>query len=98
MSYRDHDTRKAWIGQPWPIDLSALPIKSKKLPLQYQSLSERRSAKSNHLTHTSTELGYSSETPKPSPDERRKMGAKLEEALKGEKDAAQAPVVEFSND
>jgi len=40
----------------------------------------------------STELGYSSEAPKLSLEERRKAGAYLEERLKGEKDAAKAPV------
>ncbi|KZV68066.1 hypothetical protein PENSPDRAFT_610485 [Peniophora sp. CONT] len=33
----DHDERKAWIGNPFPIDLSTLPLNG-DLPLQYPSL------------------------------------------------------------
>ncbi|KAF8589729.1 hypothetical protein K439DRAFT_1657773 [Ramaria rubella] len=69
------EERKAWIGDPWPIDLAALPVTSPSLPLQYASL----------------KLGYSSDTPKPTLAERKQRGARLEETLKGEKDAARAP-------
>lgn len=37
------------------------------------------------------ELGYSNATPDFTLDERRKMGANIEEILKGEKEAARAP-------
>ena len=36
---RDHDTRKAWLGAPFPLDLSTLPVKSEEVPFQYASLS-----------------------------------------------------------
>lgn len=36
----DHETRNAWIGPPFPLDLDALPLRSEDLPLQYPSLSE----------------------------------------------------------
>lgn len=36
---RDHETRSCWIGPSYPLDLSTLPIRSDKIPLQYPSLS-----------------------------------------------------------
>jgi DOPA 4,5-dioxygenase len=39
MQRIDHDTRKAWIGPSFPLDLSTLPVRSKTVPLQYPSLS-----------------------------------------------------------
>ena len=39
----DHSARKAWIGDPWPILLSALPEVLDDVPLQYPSLGERSS-------------------------------------------------------
>ncbi|EMD34321.1 hypothetical protein CERSUDRAFT_117200 [Gelatoporia subvermispora B] len=73
---KDHDERKAWIGPSWPLDLSTLPVKSTKVPLQYPSL----------------KLGYSSEAPGMSLDDRCKLGAHVEKILKGEKEAAKAPL------
>ncbi|KAK7049290.1 hypothetical protein VNI00_005891 [Paramarasmius palmivorus] len=72
----DHEIRNAWIGPPFPLDLSTLPIKTDELPLQYPSLS----------------LGYSSKQPPLSPEIRKKLGANVENILKGEKEAARAPV------
>ncbi|KAF4614916.1 hypothetical protein D9613_003347 [Agrocybe pediades] len=46
---RDHDTRAAWIGQPYPLDLSTLPITSADIPVQYKSLKVGYSAQ-NALT------------------------------------------------
>lgn len=37
------------------------------------------------------ELGYSSETPGPTLENRRKAGAEIERKLEGEKEAAKAP-------
>ncbi|KAJ3538522.1 hypothetical protein NM688_g6510 [Phlebia brevispora] len=71
----DHETRNAWIGPSFPLDLSMLPIRSKEVPLQYPSL----------------KLGYSSVAPGISLEDRRKAGALLENALRGEKEAARAP-------
>ncbi|CCM05768.1 uncharacterized protein FIBRA_08001 [Fibroporia radiculosa] len=75
VSNRDHEFRNAWIGPSFPLDLSTLPVKSEEIPLQYPSL----------------KLGYSSETPPLTIEERRKMGARLEQLLSGEKEAAKAP-------
>ena len=89
---RDHEFRSAWIGPSFPLDLSTLPLKSEDIPLQYHSLSK------SYLKDLSiwtlilvTELGYSSTTPDFTLDERRKMGEKIEQILKGEKEAARAP-------
>ncbi|KAH9996680.1 DOPA-like domain-containing protein [Russula compacta] len=64
----DHETRNAWLGPSFPLDLSALPVKSKTIPLQYASL----------------KLGYSSKVPPLSPDARRQLGANVERILEGE--------------
>ncbi|KAI0078971.1 hypothetical protein K474DRAFT_747321 [Panus rudis PR-1116 ss-1] len=72
---KDHETRNAWIGPPFPLDLSLLPIESDEVPLQYPSL----------------KLGYSSTRPDLSLEERKKLGANVEEILKCEKEAAKAP-------
>jgi DOPA 4,5-dioxygenase len=71
----DHEFRNAWIGPSFPLDLTALPIRSDEIPLQYPSL----------------KLGYSSSAPQPSLEERMAAGAKVEETLKREKEAARAP-------
>ncbi|KAF8528151.1 DOPA-like domain-containing protein [Hysterangium stoloniferum] len=72
----DHDTRKAWIGQPWLVDLDTLNPNLSGVPLQYASLKQ----------------GYSSDIPQISLAERRKRGAEIEEILKDENDAAKAPI------
>ncbi|KAI0035005.1 DOPA-like domain-containing protein [Vararia minispora EC-137] len=74
----DHDTRKAWIGPSYPLDLSALPILSDSVPLQYPSL----------------KLGYSSTVPGLSLEDRKRLGECVEEILKGEEEAAPAPPIE----
>ncbi|KAA8908982.1 DOPA-like domain-containing protein [Sphaerosporella brunnea] len=68
----DHSTRKAWIGEPWPVLLDVLDEAKEKVPLQYPSLG----------------LGYSSTAPEMSKEERERWGAELEEKVKGEEDAA----------
>ncbi|TFY68429.1 hypothetical protein EVG20_g3556 [Dentipellis fragilis] len=72
---KDHDTRKAWIGPSFPLDLSTLPVESETVPLQYASL----------------KVGYSSNTPTLSLEQRKKIGASIENTLKNEKEAAKAP-------
>ncbi|KDQ59759.1 hypothetical protein JAAARDRAFT_33332 [Jaapia argillacea MUCL 33604] len=74
----DHEVRNAWIGCPYPLDLTKLPVKSDEIPLQYPSL----------------KLGYSSTAPKLSIEDRNRIGASVEKILKGEKEAARAPPVE----
>jgi len=73
---RDHEYRCAWLGPSFPLDLASLPIKSDELPLQYPSL----------------KLGYSSATPNLSLDDRRRLGANVENILKHEREAARAPM------
>ncbi|KAI0303325.1 DOPA-like domain-containing protein [Multifurca ochricompacta] len=72
---KDHEIRNAWIGPSFPLDLSTLPVKSKKVPLQYPSL----------------RLGYSSEKRPLSLEMRKRLGKNVERLLQGEKDAAKAP-------
>jgi len=71
----DHESRNAWIGPAFPLDLDTLPLSSEELPLQYPSL----------------RLGYSSTTPPFTLEERCKLGDNVERILAGEKDAARAP-------
>ncbi|KAF9533667.1 DOPA-like domain-containing protein, partial [Crepidotus variabilis] len=35
---RDHESRAAWLGQPYPLDTSKLPVRSEDIPSQYHSL------------------------------------------------------------
>ncbi|ESK92867.1 dopa -dioxygenase [Moniliophthora roreri MCA 2997] len=72
----DHEIRNAWIGPSFPLDLSTLPLQTEELPLQYPSLG----------------LGYSSKQPPLSLEMRKRLGANVENILKGEKEAARAPV------
>ncbi|TFK65713.1 hypothetical protein BDN72DRAFT_800868 [Pluteus cervinus] len=72
---KDHSIRASWIGSPFPLDLSTLPIRSTNVPSQYQSL----------------KLGYSSTVPPLTLDERQKLGDNVEKILAGEKEAARAP-------
>ncbi|TDL20221.1 hypothetical protein BD410DRAFT_821942 [Rickenella mellea] len=72
---KDHEIRNAWLGPPFPLDLSTLPVLSPEIPLQYSSLG----------------MGYSSKNSGPSLEERRSEGAKVEEILKKEKEAAKSP-------
>ncbi|KAI0648392.1 DOPA-like domain-containing protein [Trametes meyenii] len=72
---KDHEIRHAWLGPSFPLDLSTLPVKVEDVPLQYPSL----------------KLGYSSTAPQLSLEERKRLGANVEEILKREKEAAKAP-------
>ncbi|TFL01123.1 DOPA-like domain-containing protein [Pterulicium gracile] len=71
----DHEVRNAWLGAPFPLDLSVLPVESKRTPLQYPTL----------------EVGYSSRAPGFTLKERRKLGAHVENILKDDDQAAKAP-------
>ncbi|KAG5642004.1 hypothetical protein DXG03_003809 [Asterophora parasitica] len=71
----DHAIRNAWIGPSFPVDLSALELRTDEIPLQYPSL----------------KLGYSSQAPTFTLEERRRLGANVEKILQGEKLAARAP-------
>lgn len=72
----DHETRLAWLGPSFPIYLDVLPVRSAEIPVQYTSL----------------KLGYSSTNPGPTIEERKKAGAAVEDVLRGEPEAAPAPV------
>jgi len=72
---KDHDTRKTWMGPPYRLDLDFLPVFAAEVPSQYHSL----------------KLGYSSSIPRPSLEELKRAGSKLEDLIKGEPDAAPAP-------
>lgn len=72
---RDHETRNAWIGNPWPLFLDSLP-RDGEIPLQYPELGLGWS--------TSPEQEVSLE-------ERRKRGAEVEALLAGDPEAAPAP-------
>ncbi|QYS97945.1 4,5-dioxygenase (Only in Amanita muscaria) [Trichoderma simmonsii] len=74
---RDHETRNAWLGTPWPIYLDGLPRKSDEVPLQYPEL----------------RLGWSAAPEDEiSLDERRRRGARIEALLANDPEAAPAPV------
>ncbi|KAL6867176.1 DOPA-like domain-containing protein [Trichoderma novae-zelandiae] len=73
---RDHESRNAWLGTPWPIYLDGLPRESSELPLQYSEL----------------RLGWSTAAEDEiSLDERRRRGAKVEALLANDPEAAPAP-------
>ncbi|KAF7329259.1 hypothetical protein MKEN_00186800 [Mycena kentingensis (nom. inval.)] len=73
----DHDSRASWIGPAYPLDLSKLPVRNGKLPVQYPSL----------------RTGYSSKVAFMSIEDRAAMGANVERVLaEKEKDAARAPI------
>ncbi|KAG9050794.1 hypothetical protein FS837_002350 [Tulasnella sp. UAMH 9824] len=72
----DHETRLAWLGPSFPIYLDVLPVRSAEIPVQYTSL----------------KLGYSSTNPGLNIEERKKAGAAIEDVLRGEPEAAPAPV------
>ncbi|KAL7805615.1 DOPA-like domain-containing protein [Trichoderma gracile] len=74
---RDHESRNAWLGTPWPIYLDGLPSESSKIPLQYPEL----------------RLGWSSvANDEISLDERRRRGARVEALLANDAEAAPAPL------
>ncbi|CAA7260903.1 unnamed protein product [Cyclocybe aegerita] len=35
---KDHEGRAAWLGTPYPLDTSTLPVRTRDIPLQYASL------------------------------------------------------------
>ncbi|CAE6441461.1 unnamed protein product [Rhizoctonia solani] len=72
---KDHEYRQAWMGHSFPLDLGTLPIRSEEIPLQYTLL----------------KLGYSSIITSPSIEERKAAGKKIEQTLRGDKEAAPAP-------
>jgi len=69
---KDHDTRKAWLGQPYGLDLSVLPVLSDTIPYQYPEL----------------KMGYTSDKAKPSLDERKHAGKEVDDILKDYPQAA----------
>ncbi|KAF9262115.1 hypothetical protein L218DRAFT_929691 [Marasmius fiardii PR-910] len=70
-----HKIRSAWIGPPIPLDLSALPLKADKVPLQYSSL----------------KLGYSASRALSIEDRKRLGANVENTLLKHEPEAARAP-------
>ncbi|CCX13031.1 DOPA-like domain-containing protein [Pyronema domesticum] len=64
----DHSSRKAWIGQPWPILLDLLPEDLETVPLQYPALG----------------FGYSSDAPELDREERERRARELEKKIKEE--------------
>ncbi|KAJ7162257.1 DOPA-like domain-containing protein [Mycena filopes] len=72
----DHGLRSAWIGPSFPLDLTKLPLRSEKIPLQYPSL----------------KVGYSTKVPFMNLEDRAALGANVERVLLNEKDAARAPI------
>jgi DOPA 4,5-dioxygenase len=53
----DHSSRKAWIGQPWPILLDQLPEDLETVPLQYPTLGKILDFMS-YVTHDNTHVFY----------------------------------------
>ncbi|RDW56404.1 dopa 4,5-dioxygenase [Coleophoma cylindrospora] len=72
---RDHESRNAWMGTPWPIYLDVLPL-SGEIPLQYPELGLGWSRSPDQ------EISY---------EERRKRGAEVEALLANDPEAAPAP-------
>lgn len=92
----DHEGRAAWLGQPFPLDTSTLPIRSEEIPSQYGSLrksflflSLSRYGLSADLISL-LELGYAAQ-PSLTLEQRRKLGENVEHILSKEKEAAKAP-------
>ncbi|QRW00865.1 DOPA 4,5-dioxygenase [Ceratobasidium sp. AG-Ba] len=75
---RDHEFRNSWMGPSFPLNLDTLSIRLEEIPLQYPLL----------------KLGYSSIITPPSIEERKAAGRKIEEKLRGDRDAAPAPPTE----
>ncbi|GKT78160.1 DOPA-dioxygenase [Colletotrichum tofieldiae] len=72
---RDHETRNAWMGTPWPIYLDALPADG-DVPLQYPELGLGWSKSPKQEV---------------SLEERRRRGAEVEALLANDPEAAPAP-------
>ncbi|KAI5820124.1 DOPA-like domain-containing protein [Pyronema omphalodes] len=64
----DHSSRRAWIGQPWPILLDQLPEDLGRAPLQYPTLG----------------FGYSNDAPELDTGERQRRARELEKKIKDE--------------
>ncbi|PBK73498.1 hypothetical protein ARMSODRAFT_636820 [Armillaria solidipes] len=71
----DHEKRTAWIGPPFPLDLSWVVEKMDSVPLQYPTL----------------KMGYSSTVPPITLEQRRKDGARIANLLRKERLAARPP-------
>ncbi|KAG7086591.1 hypothetical protein E1B28_002536 [Marasmius oreades] len=71
----DHEIHSAWIGPPIPLDLSTLPVREDKIPLQYPSL----------------KLGYSASRALSIEDRQRLGANVENTLLKHEPEAARAP-------
>ncbi|KAK0462634.1 DOPA-like domain-containing protein, partial [Desarmillaria tabescens] len=71
----DHEHRTAWIGQPFPLDLSWVVERLDSVPLQYPTL----------------KMGYSSTVPPVTLKQRREDGAKIANLLRKDKLAARPP-------
>ncbi|KAK0225508.1 DOPA-like domain-containing protein, partial [Armillaria fumosa] len=72
---RDHEHRTAWIGQPFPLDLSWVVEKLDSVPLQYPTLKK----------------GYSLTVPPITLEQRHKDGARVANLLRKDKLAARPP-------
>jgi len=72
---KDHETRNAWIGPSFPLNLDMLPDHIDFMPLQYPEL----------------KLGYSSKNKGPSLEDRKKAGGEVEKLLEKDPEAAPAP-------
>jgi DOPA 4,5-dioxygenase len=72
---RDHESRNAWMGTPWPIYLDVLPLDG-DLPLQYPELGLGWSRSPKQ------EISL---------EERRRRGAEVEALLANDPEAAPAP-------
>lgn len=91
MPYRDHESRAAWLGSPFPLDTSVLPVRSNDIPSQYGSLS--KFVFDDRLFYKLTdfpELGYAAKSSM-TMEQRLKLGANVEHILSTEKEAAKAP-------
>ncbi|KAJ8093157.1 hypothetical protein PM082_020642 [Marasmius tenuissimus] len=92
----DHSIRNAWIGPPFPLDLTTLPEVEDKVPLQYASLSESlvpALASECSIQDDIIELGYSSTTPPLTLEQRKRLGTNVENTLKNEPEAARVPII-----
>ncbi|KAK0225500.1 DOPA-like domain-containing protein [Armillaria fumosa] len=82
---RDHEHRTAWIGQPFPLDLSWVVERLDSVPLQYPTLSLLSGY--FHLFG----FGYSSTVPPITLEQRRKDGARIVNLLRQDKLAVRPP-------
>ncbi|KAF9453678.1 DOPA 4,5-dioxygenase [Macrolepiota fuliginosa MF-IS2] len=59
---RDHEHRIAWLGQPYALDLSKLPVYTEELPLQYAALRLGYSAPESLSIEDRLKIGNNIET------------------------------------